>query len=258
MNRINELFERKKNKVLSIYFTAGFPTLDSTLAVIEALDKSGADLIEIGIPFSDPIADGPTIQQSSLVALENKFTIDTLFEQLKNVRQITQLPLVLMGYYNPIFKYGAEKFFKNAHECGIDGFIIPDMPLSEYSALYKDIFATYHLAMNFLISPATTTERIKEIDNLSNGFIYLVTSFGVTGGSLKFSDEQIDSLKRISTLSLSSPVMGGFGIRNKNDFETVCEHVNGAIIGSEFIKILSQTTGNPSNQIQSFIQSIIK
>ena len=257
MNRINSLFAKKNNKILSIYFTAGFPELNDTTQIISELSKSGVDLIEIGMPFSDPVADGVTIQNSNNKALNNGMSLTLLFEQLKTIRDQTDVPLVLMGYFNPIFQYGVDLFCKHASDCGIDGVIIPDLPPVEYVDKYKKIFEDNNLAICFLITPQTNESRIREIDKMSNGFIYLVTSSGVTGGQSKFSDNQLGSLDRVKQLSLKTPILAGFGISNKDGFDTVCKYVNGGIVGSSFIRAIDDNGNSLSNNIQQFIQSII-
>lgn len=253
MNRINAIFEKNK-KILSIYFTAGFPKLNDTLPIIETLAESGVDLIEIGIPFSDPLADGPTIQASSKVAIDNGMTVNLLFEQLQNVRQKVSIPLVIMSYFNPIMQFGVEKFCKKCAEIGIDGLIIPDLPSEIYTTNYKDIFESNGLTNILLITPQTSDDRIREIDNISNGFIYLVSSAGVTGAKQQFSEEHVSYFKRISDLKLKNPQIVGFGISNSETFKQATQHTNGAIIGSAFIKYIET---HPISETQTFIDSII-
>ena len=237
MNRINQIFERKEN-LLSIYFTAGFPRIDDTVKIIKELDKSQVDIIEIGLPFSDPLADGPTIQKSSEKALSNGMTTNLLFDQLKDLRKISDIPVVIMGYFNPILQYGIEKFCSNCKDVGIDGLIIPDLPADIYKKNYKIIFEKYKLNMMFLITPQTSNQRIKLIDDLSKGFIYMVSSYSVTGAKASFDKYQIEYFKRIKKLNLSNPLLIGFGISNKKTFQTACQNSNGAIIGSAYIKYI--------------------
>ena len=237
MNRINQIFERREN-LLSIYFTAGFPRIDDTVKIIKELDKSQVDIIEIGLPFSDPLADGPTIQKSSEKALSNGMTTNLLFDQLKDLRKISDIPVVIMGYFNPILQYGIEKFCSNCKDVGIDGLIIPDLPADIFKKNYKIIFEKYKLNMMFLITPQTSNERIDLIDDLSKGFIYMVSSYSVTGAKDSFDKYQIEYFKRIKKLNLSNPLLIGFGISNKKTFQTACQNSNGAIIGSAYIKYI--------------------
>ena len=237
MNRINQIFERREN-LLSIYFTAGFPKIDDTVKIIKELDKSQVDMIEIGLPFSDPLADGPTIQKSSEKALSNGMTTNLLFDQLKDLRKISEIPVVIMGYFNPILQYGIEKFCSNCKDVGIDGLIIPDLPADIFKKNYKIIFEKYKLNMMFLITPQTSNERINLIDDLSKGFIYMVSSYSVTGAKDSFDKYQIEYFKRIKKLNLSNPLLIGFGISNKKTFQSACQNSNGAIIGSAYIKYI--------------------
>ena len=237
MNRINKVFNKKKN-LLSIYFTAGFPDINDTLKIIKELDKSHVDMIEIGLPFSDPLADGPTIQKSSEKALSNGMTTNLLFDQLKDLRKISDIPVVIMGYFNPILQYGIEKFCSNCKDVGIDGLIIPDLPADIFKKNYKIIFEKYKLNMMFLITPQTSNERINLIDDLSKGFIYMVSSYSVTGAKDSFDKYQIEYFKRIKKLNLSNPLLIGFGISNKKTFQAACQNSNGAIIGSAYIKYI--------------------
>ena len=237
MNRINQIFKRKEN-LLSIYFTAGFPKIDDTVKIIKELDKSQVDIIEIGLPFSDPLADGPTIQKSSEKALSNGMTTNLLFDQLKDLRKISDIPVVIMGYFNPILQYGIEKFCSNCKDVGIDGLIIPYLPADIFKKNYKIIFEKYKLNMMFLITPQTSNERINLIDDLSKGFIYMVSSYSVTGAKDSFDKYQIEYFKRIKKLNLSNPLLIGFGISNKKTFQTACQNSNGAIIGSAYIKYI--------------------
>lgn len=252
MNRINQKLAEDK-KLLSIYFTAGYPNVDDTVSIIENLEKSGVDMIEIGLPFSDPLADGPTIQASSTQALKNGMTSELLFEQLKDIRKSVNIPLIIMGYFNPMFQYGVEAFCKKCEEVGIDGLIIPDLPVDVYHSDYKSTFEKYGLINVLLITPQTSEERIRYIDSVSNGFIYMVSSASVTGGNSGFGNEQTNYFKRIADMKLKNPQIVGFGISNNETFTQATQHAKGAIIGSAFIKHI---TNNGTNSIDSFITSI--
>ncbi|MEO6348402.1 MAG: tryptophan synthase subunit alpha [Aquaticitalea sp.] len=252
MNRINQKLKEDK-KLLSIYFTAGYPNLNDTVNIIQDLEKSGVDMIEIGLPFSDPLADGPTIQASSTQALKNGMTSEVLFNQLKDIRKMVHIPLIIMGYFNPILQYGVEAFCKKCAEVGIDGLIIPDLPVDVYHEEYKSIFEKYGLINVFLITPQTSVERINFIDSISKGFIYMVSSASVTGNASGFGAEQSNYFKRIAALNLINPQIVGFGISNKETFIQATEHSNGAIIGSAFIKHL---TSQGVSKISSFVSLI--
>ncbi len=256
MNRINKLFNTKKKRILSVYFTAGYPSLNDTLQIAEELEKSGADLIEIGMPYSDPVADGPTIQESNQVALNNGMTVDLLFEQLANLREQVNIPVILMGYFNPVMQYGVERFCQRCKEVGIDGLIIPDLPLGIYERDYQKTFEVNGLSNVFLITPQTSEERIQNIDELSSSFIYMVSSASVTGAKQAVSQDQQTYFKRINDLKLSSPKLIGFGISNNITFDAACKNANGAIIGSAFIKRLS-TSSNLASGIEKFCTSIL-
>ena len=238
MNRLNQLFADKKENLLSIYFTAGYPELNSTVAIAEALEKAGADFVEIGFPYSDPVADGPTIQQSSQRALDNGMTLNALFDQLKQLRKKVNIPVLLMGYANPMVQYGVERFCKTAAEAGVDGVIVPDLPMYEYETLYKDIFARHGLSNIFLVTPQTSEERIRKIDGLSNSFIYLLSSSSITGKNLEVSDTLERYYSRIKAMQLKNPVIIGFGISNNQTYTKACQYANGAIVGSAFVKYL--------------------
>jgi len=255
MNRIEELFNRKSERVLNVYFTAGYPSLNDTTGIMQQLEKSGADLIEIGIPFSDPIADGPTIQESNGVALDNGMTLKHLLEQLEGVRAKVGIPIILMGYINPIVQYGIEAFCKKCEEVGIDGLILPDLPMFEYLEVYKPIFEKHGLLNIFLITPQTSDARVREIDENSKGFIYMVSSASTTGAKTGISQDQEAYFARIEAMDLKNPTLIGFGISNKETFDKACENANGAIIGSAFIKAISQE-GNLNDNINEFIQSV--
>ncbi len=256
MNRIDMNFQQNKNNLLSIYFTAGFPNLNDTLSIIKHLDEAGVDIVEIGFPFSDPLADGPVIQQSSGQAIQNGMTLSVLFEQLKEVRQHTQLPLILMGYLNPILQFGEKEFFTKCRETGIDGVIIPDMPLDYFEHKLKTMVEENNIANILLITPETSTERIHQIDNLSKGFVYMVSSNSITGGN-KTMDLQTDYFNRIKGMNLKNPTIIGFGIKDKETYENACKYSNGAIIGTAFIQHLKQY-GIAKESIQTFIKNIRK
>lgn len=241
MNRINKLFIDKPTNILSIYFTAGYPKLDDTTKIIKELEANGIDLIEIGIPFSDPMADGPTIQASGNEALKNGMSLKILFEQLKNIRQETKLPLILMGYLNPIMQYGFENFCKKCTEIGLDGAIIPDLPFDDYINEYKAIAEKYNIKIIMLITPETSEKRIRLIDEHTDGFIYMVSSASTTGVQEKFSKTKQDYFKRINTMQLKNPRLIGFGISNKQTLESAKNNANGAIIGSKFVTLLKET-----------------
>lgn len=256
MNRIEKLFIDKPKKVLNVYFTAGYPKLDDTMTIIKALEESGADLVEIGMPYSDPIADGETIQKSNGVALSNGMSIKVLFEQLKELRKEVNLPVVLMGYINPIEQFGIERFCQKCQEVGVDGLILPDLPMFEYLEVLKPMFEKYGLLNTFLITPQTSETRIREIDECSKGFIYMVSSASTTGVKTGISDEQEVYFKRIKAMNLKNPTLIGFGISDKETFEKASNNSNGAIIGSAFIKAISQQ-GDLKKNIDVFIKDII-
>ena len=249
MNRINQKLQEDK-KLLSIYFTAGFPQLNDTVSIIQELEKNGVDMIEIGLPFSDPLADGPTIQESSTQAISNGMTTSLLFEQLKDIRKTVQIPLLIMGYFNPMMQFGMEKFCQKCHEIGIDGLIIPDLPLYVYENEYKSLFEKYNLKNIFLITPQTSKERILQIDSISDSFIYMVSSASVTGSQSGFREEQIHYFKHIESLQLNNPQIVGFGIKDTTTFIQATTHQKGAIIGSAFISFLNT---NPISKIKEFI-----
>jgi tryptophan synthase alpha chain len=255
MSRIKELFEKKNKRVLNVYFTAGFPNLEDTLMLMEALQENGVDLIELGMPYSDPLADGPVIQESSLVALQNGMTIKKLFEQLESMREKIQVPVVLMGYMNTVMQYGFEKFCADASRVGIDGLILPDLPAFEFEKLYGGIVAKYNLDFVFLVTPETSEERVKKLDNLSSGFLYAVSSSSTTGKDKKFNDITA-YLERLQSYQLKNPILVGFGIRDKVTFDSVQAHSNGAIIGSAFIQALS-TSENIKQTTADFIQGVL-
>ena len=255
-NRIISLFKRKDKNILSIYFTAGYPNLNDTETIISELEKNGADLIEIGIPFSDPVADGLVIQQSSEIALKNGMTIHLLFEQLKEIRKNVSIPLILMGYLNPVMQYGIENFCKKCREAGIDGTIIPDLPLEVYETEYKEFFEENSVSNIFLITPQTPEERIRKIDSCSNGFIYMVSSSSTTGAKESVDREQIAYFERIQKLGLVSKRLIGFGISDKISFERTSNYANGAIIGSAFITSLSGES-SAYTKVRAFMQKFL-
>ncbi len=254
-NRINQLFEKKKENILSVYFTAGFPTINDTVEIIQELEKNGVDLIEIGMPFSDPTADGPVIQKSSETALKNGMSLNLLFEQLKTIRESVKIPLILMGYFNPVYQFGVGKFCQKCAEIGIDGTILPDMPLNEFEADYKEIFQQNNLHNILLITPQTSEERIEQIDAASEGFIYMVSSSATTGAGKKVEDFQQDYFERIQQMDLKNPCIIGFGISDRATFANACKYAEGAIIGSAFVKSIS-TNSSLKNSIRKFIKGI--
>lgn len=254
-NRINQLFSRKSSDILSVYFTAGFPKLHDTVEIIQELEKNGVDLIEIGIPFSDPTADGPTIQKSSETALKNGMNLNLLFEQLKNIRQSVKIPLVLMGYINPVYQYGFGRFCEKCAEVGIDGTILPDLPLDEFDENYKVFFEQNGLHNILLITPQTSDERIRQIDQASGGFIYMVSSSSTTGAGKKVEDFQRDYFDRIQKMHLNNPRLIGFGISDYDTFTNACNFASGAIIGSAFVHAVSGSK-NLKTDIARFVDSI--
>ncbi|WP_413666767.1 tryptophan synthase subunit alpha [Mucilaginibacter sp. Mucisp86] len=254
MNRLNKLFASKNNNLLSIYFTAGYPALNTTVDIAEALEKSGADFLEIGFPYSDPVADGPTIQHSSEVALENGMSLKVLFEELAELRSRVSIPILLMGYFNPIAQYGIERFCKKAAEVGVDGIIVPDLPIYEYENMYSSYFIDNGLSNIFLVTPQTSEERIRKIDDLSSSFIYLLSSSTITGYNLKLSDSVEDYYKRITAMKLNNPTVIGFGITDSSSFTKACNYANGAIIGSRFVKLLGED--GYMDKIDGFVKGI--
>lgn len=244
---------QEDKKLLSIYFTAGYPALNDTVQIIQDLEKNGVDMIEIGLPFSDPLADGPTIQDSSRAALKNGMTTEKLFEQLKDIRKTVSIPLVVMGYFNPMLQYGVAAFCKKCHEIGIDGIIMPDLPLDVYQASYQAIFKKYGLINVFLITPQTNDERIHQIDAASDGFIYMVSSASVTGSKSGFGNTQTEYFERIAKMNLKNPQIVGFGIKDAETFHAATKNAKGAIIGSAFIKHL---TANGIGAVSDFVKKI--
>jgi tryptophan synthase alpha chain len=252
MNRINQLFEKKNKDILSIYYTAGYPNLEDTVTIAAALEQAGADMLEIGFPYSDPVADGPVIQASSKIALDNGMDLNLLFEQLKALREQVSIPVLLMGYVNPLLQYGVENFCKSCAEVGVDGLIVPDLPIAEYEEFYKDTFTEYGISNVFLVTPQTAPERIQKIDGLTNGFIYMVSSSATTGKNLQLSQNTEDYFSRISALKLNNPAMIGFGISNKETFNKACQYANGAIIGTAFVKAIE--SGDLKDNIKTFMK----
>lgn len=255
MSRIQQLFKNKQQEILNIYFTAGFPQLNDTEKIILTLEQAGVDLIEIGMPYSDPLADGPTIQQSGSIALKNGMHLKLLFEQIKSARTKTDIPLILMGYFNQVMQYGVEAFMQACQDAGVDGLILPDMPLEVYEEAYKSYFEQYGLDSVFLITPQTTPERIHRVDQLSTGFIYMVSSFAITGSQSGISNTQVDYFERIAKMNLKNNRLIGFGISDHQSFQTACQYAQGAIIGSAFIRALEKSD-NLENSITQFIHKI--
>lgn len=254
MNRLNQLFDSKKDNLLSIYYTAGYPALNTVVDIAEALEKAGVDFLEIGFPYSDPVADGPTIQHSSQKALENGMGLHLLFEELKELRKRVSIPVMLMGYVNPIVQYGVEAFCKKAAESGIDGIIVPDLPVYEYEKLYSGFFIDNNLSNIFMVTPQTSEARIRKIDELSNSFIYLLSSSTITGVNLKLSDTIEGYYKRIQNMNLKNPTIFGFGITDSVSFKKACEYAKGAIVGTAFVKLLG--TENYMDKIPAFVNLI--
>ena len=255
MNRINKLFQKKNKKILSIYFTAGYPRINDSVDIIKELDKNGVDMIEVGIPFSDPIADGPIIQNSSTIAIKNGMNMSLLFNQLKNIRSTPQIPIILMGYINPIIQFGYDKFVNKLIDCGVDGVILPDLPLLEYKKELKPFFDKNNISFISLISPNTSIERVKEIDQISDGFLYVVSSSSITGQNNLFDANQIKYFNSLNNIFLKNPKIIGFGISDKKSFDMACNYSNGAIIGTKFINSLDVLNLNKS--IEKFINSIL-
>lgn len=254
MNRLQTLFSNNPKNLLSIYFTAGYPNLGDTLAIAKSLEEAGADFLEIGFPYSDPVADGQVIQASSKQALDNGMTLNLLFEQLADLRKQIQIPILLMGYVNVVLQYGVEKFCVKCQELGIDGCIIPDLPMYEYENLYQPLFEKYHLSNIFLVTPQTSEERIRKIDELTNSFIYLVSSASTTGNNIADDHKAEAYFNRIANMKLKNPVVIGFGISNRDTFGKACKYANGAIIGSAFVKQLKE--GYSAQSIKDFIAEI--
>lgn len=254
-NRINKLFSNRKNGILSMYYTAGFPSLSATGAIAESLAGAGADIIEIGIPYSDPVADGPTIQASNVVALKNGMRLSMLIEQVREVRNKVDVPIILMGYINPVLQYGIERFVRDAASAGVDGVILPDLPVDEYLEHYKALFDSANLCNTFLISPTTSEERIRKIDEVTDGFIYAVSASSITGAKGKFEKQQLDYFDRLKKMKLKNPYLIGFGISNHETFETASKYSAGAIVGSAFVDVL-KNSNNLETDISNFVHSL--
>lgn len=253
-NRLTRLFDKKKEGLLNIYFTAGFPGADDTRTVLKSLQDAGADIVEIGMPFSDPLADGPTIQESNGIALGNGMSLRKLFSQLEGMRNEVEIPVLLMGYVNQVMQYGIIEFCRKAAELGVDGVILPDLPLAEYEALYKDIFERNNLSFIFLITPQTSTDRVKMIDEISNGFIYVVSTDSTTGSAKSVKNAE-PYLEKVKNLNLKTPSLVGFNIKDKESFDFACRYSNGAIIGSAFINAI-RNSKNLKLDIKEFIHSV--
>lgn len=254
MDSLKEIFKSKNENLCSVFFTAGFPELNDTATIISGLGNNGIDFIEVGLPYSDPLADGPTIQDSSAVALKNGMNLDVIFEQLKSIKDTNKTPLVLMGYLNQVLKYGEDKFCERCVACGIETVILPDLPMIEYETHYKQLFANYGISNVFLITPQTSNERIRKIDAMTDTFIYVVASASITGAKGEISKEQISYFERIKSMNLKSTLIIGFGISSKSTFKTACQYANGAIIGSAFIKFLES---EGVDKIDEFVNGVI-
>ena len=255
MNRIDGVFSKKKKEVLNIYFTAGYPKINDTLRIARALEEAGVDIIEIGIPYSDPIADGPTIQDSSQKALDAGMSLKLLMRQLQDLRKHIKIPVILMGYFNPVLQYGFTKFCQDCKKVGIDGIILPDLPMQEYAEMYQETFEEYGIYNIFLMTPQTSEKRVLQINEASKGFIYMVSSASITGAKQEVSQAQIDYFERIQKMNLSVQRLIGFGISNKETFDNACQYASGAIIGSAFINQLNKDDSDEA--ITSFVESII-
>jgi tryptophan synthase alpha chain len=256
VNRIDQLFAQKKEDILNIYFTAGFPHLEDTEKIILALDGAGVDIVEIGMPYSDPMADGPTIQESGSQALKNGMTLDVLFGQLATIREKTQVPLLFMGYLNQMMQYGVDRFLKACREVGVDGLIIPDLPIDIYEEELKEKIEASGLHVIFLITPQTSEARIKKIDALARGFIYMVSNASITGAKSGISDTQIAYFQRIKDMKLTNPTLIGFGISDHDTFSKACEYAQGAIVGSAFIKSIGASQGVLEGKIDQFVRGL--
>jgi tryptophan synthase alpha chain len=254
INKLTQLFQTKTKNLLNVYCTAGFPKKESTAQVLLALQKSGADMIEVGMPYSDPIADGPVIQDSNMIAIANGMTIELLFKQLKAVKKDIHIPLILMGYLNPVMQYGIEKFCADAAAAGVAGLILPDMPMHEYEHIYKKYFTLNQLSLIFLITPQTSVERIKKADALSSGFLYAVSSNSITGSTLSTTGQNVYFAK-LAAMKMQNPLMIGFGINSKETFANACKYAAGAIVGSAYIKAISKNK-NIQTTTASFIKTL--
>ena len=256
MNRINQLFSQKKENILSIYFCAGHPTLEGTVSTLQALEAKGVDMVEIGIPFSDPMADGPVIQSAAAQALRNGMSLRTLFSQLENIRRTVSIPLILMGYLNPIMQFGFEAFCQRCNEVGADGVIIPDLPFKDYLEDYKPVADKYGIKVIMLITPETSEARIREIDAHTDGFIYMVSSAAITGAQKDFDEQKQAYFRRIASMKLKNPRMIGFGISNRQTLEAATAHASGAIIGSKFVSLLDEAEGNAPAALEKLLESL--
>jgi tryptophan synthase alpha chain len=255
-NRLQQLFGNTKKPLLSVFYTAGFPKLDDTSLIAASLEKAGADLVEIGIPFSDPVADGPTIQQSNKVALDNGITLTLILEQVREIRKAVNIPIILMGYLNPVMQYGIERFARDAAAAGVDGVILPDMPLAEYERDYRKAFDASGLLLTFLISPTTSEERIRKIDQLSNGFIYAVSASSTTGAKSGFAPAQMEYFERLKKMRLKNPFLIGFGISNNETFKQASQFGAGAIVGSAFVSMLKDSK-DIGKDVEMFVKELI-
>lgn len=255
MNRIETLFQKKQQNILNVYCTAGYPSIDSTIPMMQALQENGADMVELGVPYSDPLADGPVIQQSNMAALENGMSLQKLFQQLQGFRHQVYLPVILMGYMNPVLQYGFEKFCQHAADVAIDGLILPDLPMYEYENEFGPHIRKYGLSFTFLVTPETSEERIRKIDELSSGFIYAVSSSSTTGKNTDITAMQ-SYFERLKNMHLRNPILIGFGIKDKQTFAAACMHANGAIIGSAYIKALEKTA-NIGETTKNFLHAIL-
>lgn len=255
MNRITNLFNTKKSGILSVYFTAGYPSLDDTTKVLKELQAKGIDLVEVGIPFSDPMADGPVIQEAATQALRNGMSLRVLFEQLEKVREEIHIPVILMGYLNPIMQFGFEAFCRRCRETGVDGMIIPDLPFADYMADYKAVAERYGLKIIMLITPETSEERIRQIDDHTDGFIYMVSSAATTGAQQSFNEQKQAYFRRINAMGLRNPRLVGFGISNKATFEAAASNSSGAIIGSKFVQLL-KSEPTPADAIDRLLEAL--
>jgi tryptophan synthase alpha chain len=258
MNRINQLFQTKTNNILSLYFCAGSPTLDGTVSVLQTLEQRGIDMVEIGIPFSDPMADGPVIQTAATKALRNGMSLKLLFSQLQNIRQTVHIPLILMGYLNPVIQFGFENFCKKCVEVGVDGMILPDLPFKDYMEQYKPIADKYDVRIIMLITPETSEERIRFIDEHTDGFIYMVSSAATTGAQQSFNDEKQAYFNRVHAMNLRNPLMIGFGISNKQTLDAAHANAQGAIIGSKFVQLLDEANGDAGKAVDILYKALEK
>lgn len=254
MNRIDTLFNAKNNRILSVFFPAGYPQANDSVEILKELQESGIDMVELGIPFSDPMADGTVIQNAYTGALKNGISLKAIFNQLKGFRNYIKIPVILMGYLNPIMQYGFEEFCKSCRETGVDGVIIPDLPFNEYLKDYKPLADKYGIKMIMLITPETSEDRVRLIDENTSGFIYMVSSASTTGAQSDFNNDKEDYFKRINSMNLKNPRLVGFGVSNKATFNSACEYSCGAIVGSHFVKLLS--TGDIKNSVKELLNSL--